>query len=197
MSPASSGGGTAPRNANRPAKFPSNDEYVDMSPRGAMPIPNIPNRNERNVGYRYLIQIGTHCTLQQIINFSFEISSPRNAIAASKTPSSSEDSPYLVMSPGEPDKHKFDMRTSSIDSNGGARPKTTSQSGLSSRNSSRNYLRGQSDSQRSSLCFEDPMDFGISPQDNSGSTLIGKHFEKKSHTYYTMLQKLSKCEVKA
>ena len=59
MSPASSGGGTAPRNANRPAKFPSNDEYVDMSPRGAMPIPNIPNRNERNVGYRYINQYST------------------------------------------------------------------------------------------------------------------------------------------
>ena len=52
MSPASSGGGTAPRNANRQAKFPSNDEYVDMSPRGAVPIPTIPNRNDRNVGYR-------------------------------------------------------------------------------------------------------------------------------------------------
>ena len=70
------------------------------------------------------------------------------------------------MSPGEPDKHKFEsLRAGSIDSNG-ARPKT-------SRNSSRNYLRGQSDSQRSSLCFEDPLDFGISPQDHSGSTLIG------------------------
>lgn len=146
MSPASSGGGTAPRNSNRlNIKHPENDEYVDMSPRGAVPIPTIPNRNDRNIGY-----------------------SPRTTVAASKTPSSSEESPYLVMSPGEPDKHKFGIRTSSIDSNG-ARPKT----GFSSRNSSRNYLRGQNDSQRSSLCFEDPMDFGISPQDNSGSTLIG------------------------
>ena len=121
---------------------------------------------------------GKHYTLPSTNYHLFYFFSPRTAIAASKTPSSSEDSPYLVMSPGEPDKHKFEMRTSSIDSNGGARPKTTSQSGLSSRNSSRNYLRGQSDSQRSSLCFEDPMDFGISPQDNSGSTLIGKHLKK-------------------
>jgi hypothetical protein len=76
------------------------------------------------------------------------------------------------MSPGEhnpPDKHKFEIsstRTGSIDSSTGARPKT-------SRTSSRNYLRSQCDSQRSSLCFEDPLEFGISPQDNSGSTLIG------------------------
>ena len=49
----SSGGGTGPRNVKHILKFPtSNDEYVDMCPRGAVPIPNIPNRNERTIGYR-------------------------------------------------------------------------------------------------------------------------------------------------
>ena len=173
MSPASSSAGAPILPGTRSAggnnnvnKHPTKlqvgpEEYVDMSPRGAVPIPNILNRNtsEHRIGY-----------------------SPARAttlLAASKTPSSSEaDSPYLLMSPsGEhnpPDiKHKFEIlsstRTGSIDSSStGARPKT-------SRTSSRNYLRSQCDSQRSSLCFEDPLEFGISPQDNSGSTLIGEH----------------------
>ena len=167
MSPASSSAGGLPctrsaggggNNVNKhhhPTKLQVGpEEYVDMSPRGAVPIPNILNRNtsEHRIGY-----------------------SPRTTLLASKTPSSSEaDSPYLLMSPGEhnpPDKHKFEIsstRTGSIDSSTGARPKT-------SRTSSRNYLRSQCDSQRSSLCFEDPLEFGISPQDNSGSTLIGEY----------------------
>ena len=152
MSPASSSAGARACGNNNVNKHPTKlqvgpDEYVDMSPRGAVPIPNILNRNtSERIGY-----------------------SPRTTLLASKTPSSSEaDSPYLLMSPGEPDKHKFEStRTGSIDSSTGARPKT-------SRTSSRNYLRSQCDSQRSSLCFEDPLEFGISPQDNSGSTLIGE-----------------------
>ena len=37
------------------------------------------------------------------------------------------------------------------------------------------FYRGQSDSQRSSLCFDDPChwDLGISPQESSGGTLMG------------------------
>ena len=170
MSPASSSAGCAAlpgstracgnNNVNKhPTKLQVGpDEYVDMSPRGAVPIPNILNRNtSERIGY-----------------------SPRTTLLASKTPSSSEaDSPYLLMSPGEhpADKHKFESstRTGSIDSScTGARPKT-------SRTSSRNYLRSQCDSQRSSLCFEDPLEFGISPQDNSGSTLIGEFIKTNSH----------------
>ena len=35
------------------------------------------------------------------------------------------------------------------------------------------FYRGQSDSQRSSLCFDDHWDLGISPQESSGGTLMG------------------------
>lgn len=129
---------------------------MDMSPApkpGNSGVP-IPNRNERALSF------GT---------------SPSAALTSHlvdymKTSNSTSD--YLVMSPVDPDKNPefpgktppVKLRTSSIDSNSsGARPKTTKG----------RFYRGQSDSQRSSLCFYEHWDLGISPQESSGATLMG------------------------
>jgi hypothetical protein len=93
--------------------------------------------------------------------------------AASSSEAASEDSPYLVMSPVDPDKHRVEdfktkatppikYRTASIDSTGGARPKTTR---------GRYSRTNQSDSQRNSLCLDDHhhWDFNSVPQDNPGA----------------------------
>lgn len=183
MSPAtsSSGGGsrmnTAPRkishqrNGSQPKS--NQQDYVDMSPASRTGVP-IPNRNERISSLSFGTSPSAALT-SHLVSFG----DPSASSVSKKTPTSSEESPYLIMSPVDPDKHgEFALhrstppikhRTASIDSTGtagsssGTRPKTTRG----------RFGRGQSDSQRSSLCFDDHWDLGISPQDSSGGTLMG------------------------
>jgi hypothetical protein len=99
-----------------------------------------------------------------------------------KTP---EDSPYLIMSPVDPEAKDFSLsrrstppvkqRTASIDSTSGSGSGTSLSISRQKTNTRGRFYRGQSDSQRSSLCFDDPChwDLGISPQESSGGTLMG------------------------
>lgn len=121
----------------------------------------IPNRNERTSSLSFGTSPSAALT-SHLISYG----------DSKKTPS--EESPYLVMSPVDPDKEfstskiPVKLRTASIDSTG-----TTSSSGTRPK-TNRRFTRGQSDSQRSSLCFDDHWnDLGISPQDSSGGTLMG------------------------
>lgn len=195
MSPAtsaSSGGGsrmgTAPRRishqrsgSNSLLKSSNNgptSDYVDMSPASKSGVP-IPNRNEHTASLSFGTSPSAALT-SHLVSYG-----DATIVNKTKTPSSSEDSPYLIMSPVDPSDRTSEfsnrhatppikLRTASIDSTGtagsssiGARPKTSS----STRG---RFSRGQSDSQRSSLCFDDHWnDLGISPQDSSGGTLMG------------------------
>jgi len=177
MSPAtsSSGGGsrmgTGPRKISHHIKLSNeknaSEDYMDMSPAGknSTGVP-IPNRNERALSF------GTSpsaALTSHLVDY----------MKTNSSNSTSATSDYLVMSPVDPDKNPdfasaglqpvgktppIKLRTSSIESNSsGARPKTTKG----------RFYRGQSDSQRSSLCFDEHWDLGISPQESSGATLMG------------------------
>lgn len=185
MSPAtsSSGGGsrmgTGPRKISQHIKSSSissgcsggtiekgnvSEDYMDMSPASKPSGVPIPNRNERALSF------GT---------------SPSAALTShlvdymKTSASNSTTSDYLVMSPVDPDKNSdfknpsIKLRTSSIEdsassqgSTSGARPKTAG-------STKGRVYRGQSDSQRSSMSFDEHWELGFSPQESSGATLMG------------------------
>jgi len=176
MSPAtsSSGGGsrmgTGPRKISQHIKSNTtekvgsasvtSEDYMDMSPASKGSVP-IPNRNERALSF------GT---------------SPSAALTShlvdymKTSDSNSTTSDYLIMSPVDPDKNpdfkhpSIKLRTSSVEDSSqgssgagsGARPKTRGR-----------IYRGQSDSQRSSMSFDEHWELGFSPQESSGATLMG------------------------
>jgi len=89
------------------------------------------------------------------------------------------------MSPVDPEAKDFSLsrrstplvkqRTASIDSTSGSASGTSLSISRQKTNTRGRFYRGQSDSQRSSLCFDDSChwDLGISPQESSGGTLMG------------------------
>ncbi len=176
---------TNSNNNNNPSEAPEQDDYVSMSPASAtvassashhhqqrnsignvsesgVPIPSRNTASTPGLGTSPSAALTSHLTLFDQNHPPPPSSSSVTSVSTGKTPPSGpEDSPYLVMSPVEPEKHKHPeedfakrratppvkMRATSIDSNGGARPKTRGRYGG----------RGgqKSDSQRSSLCLDD------------------------------------------
>jgi len=165
----------------------TSEDYVDMSPAGSGSRPGavpIPNRNMSSTSLTFGTSPSAALT-SHLVSFGDQ-SSPGGAgggpLGNHKTP---EDSPYLVMSPVDPEAKDFSLsrrstppvkqRTASIDSTSGSGSGTSLSISRQKTNTRGRFYRGQSDSQRSSLCFDDPChwDLGISPQESSGGTLMG------------------------
>ena len=169
----------------------TSEDYVDMSPASRSGFP-IPNRNERTtpVGSAGGLGFGTSPSAALT---SHLVSYGDLGIHRNKTPSSED--PYLIMSPVDPEKNQegfanrrstppIKQRTASIDSGGSSSLMRPKSGGSSTRG---RFCRGQSDSQRSSLCFDDHWDhLGISPQESSGGTLMGPPSESDLNEVQTL-----------